>query len=271
MVSILIWIILFISFLVVGILKLFGAQTWGAEKYDLILLISGSLSLLVNLFQSLQKNSLPFYFFTRRRIYKFRNARAKWWLCVRYDGNYELEVVDRFRNFLTDVVKNSSAVHIKLGQSNQVNFIINETLNFYFTYHNRLSNGLTYDFISIELTALEIGYNDAEVKLNREIFPLLEQFSKFFKSENQSYEFHIQFTGMNPFFAIYINHLSPDYVKDFQIHLHVKDYDPNADSVLINKDKIRIVTKSEHSLKELSKDFLLLSPNVKKLIKQGNA
>lgn len=239
----------------------------GTEKTShIIVFISGMLVLLERFFNALQKKSLRLYFLKLRLWHRFRNSKAKWWLAVRFDGDYSQTKVDEFRRFLETDLHNWR-VKMKHFSDQSMNFIVGDSLNFYvdLTFGKHLD--LSYDNVTIELSAIEVGYNNSVQKLNTEIIPLLEGFSQFFKPENQSYDFHIEFEKSNPFFALYINHLKPESVEDFHIHLHVHEYSntEKADAVEIDKDRICVTTGSINALKELAKDFLLLSPTTKRL------
>jgi hypothetical protein len=232
----------------------------------LIGLLTGLVGLSSLTLVSLQKSSLKFYFWTLRRWHKFKNTKTKWRLAVRYDGSYDSELIGQFKN---DLVARQNRLGIKVRNVTNfgINFIVNESLNFYLEHHPRKFTGLDYDFLSLELPKVEVGYNDANNKLTNEIAPWLEECLSFFKPENQSYELQVEFDGSNPFFSAYIKHLKPELVDDFQIRLRAKSDKINsqADSILIDKEKIHITSRSINAMKELAKDFLLFSPQIKKL------
>jgi len=263
MFSIIFWLIIIIVYIGVGLLI-------GNEKVSyIIIFLSGMVVLLINLYNSLQKKSLGLYFWTLRKWHHFKNSKAKWWLLVRYDGHYSSDILNKFKELLMGN-SNNWETKIKNFSIQSIDFIIQDSLNFYAELSFGRHTNLPYDYLTIELSAIEIGYNDSVEKLNTEIIPLLETFTNFFKPENQSFDFHIEFQRSNPFFALYINHLKPESIKDFHVYLHVKEYSvtQKADTVQIDKKKICITTQSTNALKELAKDFLLLSPQVKKLVKQ---
>ena len=185
---------------------------------------------------------------------------------MRYDGDFDFARIDKFRNYLCTFDK-SFEVKIMGYSKGGVNFTINDTLNFYLELHSRQRTNAECDFLSLNLSPIEVGYNDSKSKLDKEIVPLCENFNSYFRARNQSFTLNIQFERSNPFFAIYINHLKPEHIKDFQILLHVKDYSLSLrpDSITIDKKNIYITAGSINALKELAKDFLLLSPNVGKL------
>ena len=265
MISIIIWTIFVLAYLVIWFFKI-GSE----ETSSTIIFISGLLVLLIKLFDSLQKQLLKLYFFKLRIWHWLKNTKAKWWIGVRFDGNYSQDIVSQFREFLLSDDLRSRSIKIKHFSGQRINFLVKDSLNFYADLTLGEHYNLSHDSLTIELSAIEIGYNDSVEKLNTEIIPLLESFSRFFKPNNQSFDFHIEFQKSNPFFALYINHLKPESIEDFNVYLHIDEYSgtQKADTVQINKEKICITTQSTNALKELARDFLLLSPKMKGLSRQ---
>jgi hypothetical protein len=265
MFSIIFWFDIIVAYMVVGILK------FGDENIPyIIIFVSGLTGLLVNLFNALQKKLLGLYFWKLRIWHRVKNSKSKWWLIVRLDGNYSENKVSEFKEFLINNASEKWPTKIRHSSSHDLNFNIKDSLNFYVELTSGKHYNLPYDFLTIELSPIEIGYNDSIEKLNAEIVPLLNAFSQFLKPENQSFDFHIEFQKSNPFFALYINHLKPESIKDFHVYLHVEEYSSTqkADTVQIDKKNICITAQSIDALKELAKDFLLLSPKIKNLARE---
>ena len=238
----------------------------GTSPTMTILVATGFFGLAGKTLASFQKNSLAFYFWTLRILHKLRNTKARWRLLVRYDGQYDSNVITNFRSILLRTKKRAQA-QVKNVTNLGINFIVNESLNFYLELHPRQVTQLDYDFLSLELSKIEVGYNDAKKKLANEITPFIEEHLPFFRPDNQSYELQVEFDGANPFFSAYIRHLKPEAVDHFQIRLRTTKYtvSPHANSIVIEKDRISISAGSVNGIKELATDFLLLSPSTKKL------
>ena len=259
--------ILLVAFFSLGIIELLGQEEF---KYRLlILLLSGFVGLLVDFFTQLQKHNLSFYFWWLRWKNKLRNYKAKWSLFIRFSGKFNEDIIKELEDFILSKEKIKGNKKIIRTTNQSIEFSIDDTIRFEVIYEPESPLDSTVGDISFKLFAFEIGCNDAEEKLNSKIVPLLEIFRDFLRPQKTSYTLDVDFQGRNPFYALYIEHLKPEQIDDFNVNLVIDEYTKGTrgDNVSIKKDKVNIVTSSSNSLALLAKDFIFLSPAIKKLVK----
>lgn len=239
------------------------------QPTNLILILSGFIGMVFSLFKQLYQNSLTFYLYWHKLTNWMRNYPAKWNLAIRFDGTFSTNVIQDVDWFIHNNLNylKKSKTHYKTN--NSINFTVNDTLSFYIDYLPKDFSNYEYDTLDISLHPFEIGCNSSKGKLETEIIPFLTQLQDKFKPDNSSYVLNISFLTQNPFFAVFIAHLSPKLVNSFNINLQIDEYNKTTckDIVTINKDNVIVNANSVYALKELANDFIYLSSHVKQYIR----
>jgi len=266
MIKIIIWGFLLLLYLIIGICQLVRGVF---SISGFIVYFAGFIGLSSTLLKSLTSNSLKVYLWWTRIKNRLRNYSSKWALFARYDGEYNSDIINQFKDFILDDknIRYSKKIYHQTAQS--LDFSIDDSLTFFLEFGSKEVGQNQNDFISLKLSAFEIGCSDAERKLNTQIIPLLEKFQNYLRPLNTFYTMKIDFLGKNPFYAVYIEHLSSDQVDDFRVNLRTVAYSSGdrEDVVIIKKKELIIETTSLQELKELAKDFIFLSPNLTKVMK----
>ncbi len=200
-----------------------------------------------------------------------RNYSAKWQVSIRFDGSFNIEVIDLIKNHIDMLVKSNKRAKLLHKTINSINFSVYDTMNCYVQFESKETNNFSYNTLDIVLSAFEIGTNDSREKLNKEIIPLFSELQQIVRPENTSYVLKISFKKHNPFYTVFISHLKTSQIKTFTVDLLLNEYSncSGNDFVTVNKNNIVINAKNVHALKELSNDFIYLSPNVKKYLKES--
>ncbi len=268
-----IWtIIWFVVCILYAIFSLIQIKSPDFKNTDLVIIITGFFGLLASLLKHLYQSNLSFYLYWIKFKNWFRNYPSKWELNIRFDGNFDDDIVKKLDGFIQsnqNIYDNSKVFH---KTKNSINFSIFSTLNFYLDFQPKHINSLNYDTIDISLSPFEIGSNSSKRKLESQIIPFLSNLQNFLKPDNTSYVLNISFIKDNPFFTLFISHLDPTQINSFNINLHIDAYSKNSckDIVTINKENIIVSANDLHSLKELANDFIFLSTNVKHYLKVAN-
>lgn len=265
-----IWFFVCILYAIFSIMQIYSSDF---KNTDLVIIIVGFFGLLTSLLKHLYQSNLTFYLYWVKFKNWFRNYPSKWELNIRFDGDYNVDVIKRIENFIIsnqNIFRNSKVFH---KTKNSINFSIFSTLNLYLDFQPKHINSFNYDTIDISISPFEIGSNSSKRKLESQIIPFLSNLQSFLKPDNTSYVLNISFLKNNPFFAIFISHLDPTQINSFNINLHIDAYSKNSskDIVTINKENIIVNANDLHSLKELANDFIFLSTNVKNYLKVANS
>jgi hypothetical protein len=260
------WLVIWITYLVVSIIQIAGDSFTTAE---LIKTIAGFLGISSTFLLLLYQNSLTFYFYWTRFKNWFRNHPSKWQLDVRFDGHFQGDPTKRVSELLLQLEKDKVSVKVFHQTVNSINFSVYDTLNFYLTFQPKQFNQFEYDTIDIALAPFEIGCNDSKHKLDTKIIPILNRLQEVLKPDNSSYVLNISFVKGNPFFTVFISHLKTSQVSTFTVNLHLDDYSRGKakDFVTIQKENVVINANDLHSLKQLAYDFIYLSSAAKRYIK----
>lgn len=261
--------ILFIAYLIVGIVDL-SIKHYNGEFVNayLITFVAGVFPFLYVILNILTKNNLKAYFWFTRILNRIKNPTSKWNIIVSYRGKFNSDIIDKFSSHLLKETFISFPVKIMNRTNQSINFVVQDTLNLYLEYENASINNKQEDTIAISFPWFEISCNNSERKLNQEIVPLLDRLNDYFKPESTAYTLNIDFMGKNPFYTVFIDHLKLEQIDDFNVNLNFGKYciGPKKDRVTINKDKIYIMTTNVGNLKELAKDFIFLSPDLSRLL-----
>lgn len=264
-----IWFFICILYVIFSIIQI---NSPGFKNTDLVIIITGFFGLIASLLKHLYQSNLTFYLHWVKFKNWFRNYPSKWELNIRFDGNFDDDIVKKLDGFIQskqNINYNSKIFH---KTWNSINFSIFTTLNFYLDFQPKNINSLNYDTIDISLSPFEIGSNSSKRKLESLIIPFLSNLQNFLKPDNTSYVLNISFIRDNPFFTLFISHLNPEQINSFNINLHIDTYAKSSckDIVTINKENIIVSANDLHSLKELANDFIFLSANVKHYLKIAN-
>lgn len=268
MIMIIIWAVIWIAFVMISILKI---CTTSFELADFIITIGGFIGLSSTLFLVLYQNNLTVYFYWTRIKNWLRNYSAKWQISIRFDGNFNLDVINHIKIYVENIIKSKKKAKILHKNLNSINFSIYDTMNFYVHFEDSQTNNLPYKTLDIVLSSFEIGTNDSRDKLNKEIIPIFSELQQIVKPENTSYVLDISFRKHNPFYTVFISHLKTSQIRTFTVDLLLNEYSNCSinDLVTVNKNNIIINAQNVHALKELSNDFIYLSPNIKKYLKDS--
>ncbi len=255
-----------IIWFILTVVYIFCAFKTYKDISNLPIMIGGFIGLFSSFIFSLYQNNLNFYFYIVKFKNWIKNYATKWQVNIRYDGDFDSDIIGKVQKFLDKKQKEHIPVKIFHKTLNSINFSIYDTLNFYFDFQPQKTSPYEYGIVDISLSAFEIGSNDAKDRINTILVPLLTDFQEMLHPTNCSYVVNIDFNKFNPFYSIYISHLKANQINSFTINLKLKEY-AEKDIVIVQKDKIVINASNLHSLKELSTDFICLSANVKKYIK----
>lgn len=256
--------------LVYGVLLATYLITWiafpdGAHAPENVRKISGLIAIVVGLASALQKVSLRVYFFYRRIALRMNpDSTGKWWFSARFDTEIG---PDEFATFIQGMKKNLPLLSIRLvgfdGTTAQIQ--VEETIILKVDFHSADMSIDGTSHVSLISNTLEVSYGRAKYKIDREISPLLEFFANELRPSNASFELDVQFLKENPFFAVYVANLKPENVHEYKVVLHVdaNNYLKAKEKVEISKTKLHVTADNTRTFKELAKDFVLLSPDLR--------
>jgi len=112
----------------------------------------------------------------------------------------------------------------------------------------------------VESHDLEMSYGNAEKKLDGSIVPILGALKTIVHPVQSSSMFEATFSGTNPFFGFYVEHLKAEQIKHFNIvFTPYVSHDTRADRVTVTAKGIEISSGSNEAFCRLTKAFLLLS------------
>lgn len=264
---IIVWLVVWIIYIIVSFLKYINSPTFDFENF--LITLSGFIGITSTLFLVLYQNSLTFYFYWTRFKNWFRNYSATWQSNIRFDGHFDYDVINKIKIYVESQTKLKHKAKILHKTNSSINFLINDTLNFYVEYESQKTTQLGYDTLDIKLSAFNIGSNDSREKLNKELIPIFEELYKIIRPENASYVLNIKFKKTNPFYTVFVSHLKTSHIKTFTVDLLLDQYSncSSKDIVTVNKENIVINANTIHALKELTNDFIYLSTNLKKYLR----
>lgn len=221
---------------------------------------------------SLSKENLRVYFFMQRlRIRLHSGAITRWWFAARFDGKYSQETIADLIQFMSDRTRFKFPIQIDFQNAREAQVQIDETLIVRLSYDPAEDVPDATAHVTVLSKTIEVSYGYTKTKLATQIIPVLGALKTFLAPENSSYELNVDFTGANPFFAVYVNHLKPQQIGEFKVVLHLDAYSatPRAEKVEISSKSLHLTASSTDSFNKLALDFILLSPDVKMLAPAG--
>jgi len=254
---------LLVLFIATGVYSLYA----GFSTTELAKNLSGGVGLAVAFLHSLSKNSLTVYFWLQRRlIWWHSDALTRWRFDARFDGEFDTDVIRVLVEFLKQPENLKFPVKVDFQGDREAQIEIDGTLVLRLSFESRELSRLRKDHLQITSKTIEVPYGQAKRKINTLIVPILSAAKRCVRPDSDSYELDVDFSGPNPFFAVYIAHLRPRQVGDFRVVLHLDTYVPaRAEKVEISRERLHITALSTDSFVHLAEDFILLSPDLKML------
>ena len=249
--------------------------TRGFSAPSLMAAFGGFIGLSKAFVDSLSKEDLRVYFFMQRlRIRLHSGAITRWWFAARFDGEYSQATIARLIRFMSDRTCFKFPVQIDFQNEREAQVQIDDTLIVRLSYAPAEDVPDATDataHVTVLSKTIEVSYGYTKTKLATQIIPVLGALKSFLAPENSSYELNVDFTGANPFFAVYVNHLKPQQIGEFKVVLHLDTYSatPRAEKVEISSRSLHLTASSTDSFNKLALDFILLSPDVKMLAPAG--
>lgn len=123
--------------------------------------------------------------------------------------------------------------------------------------------------LHIAINNYRVGYRQATRVLRREIVPVLELITETVRATTETYSLRLDFDGgRNPFFGLYLAHLSPGIVSQFHIRLVIND-PASTGTVQISESQLAINTHSWNAMQNLAAEFLAYAPQLRGRLSNG--
>jgi hypothetical protein len=232
--------------------------------------VASFVGLTAALLANASRKSLRIYFiFQRLRIWWHSDAVTKWSIGARFDGDYDTDTLERLLAFLDDSKRFRFPIRIDYREVRRAQVEIDKTFTIMLSvdpegaFANEATDGINGN-LTLNSKTVEVSYGHAKKKLDAQIIPALTAIRDFLNSQNSSYELQVDFDQNNPFFAIYIDHLKPEQIGDFNVVLYPNAYSnlPRPEKAEISRYGVHITSGSTDSLNQLARDFILLSPDL---------
>lgn len=216
-----------------------------------------------------RKNLKIYFMFQRLRIWWHSDAVTRWSIGARFDGDYDAETLVHLLAFLRDGKRFRFPIKVDHSATREAQVEIDKTFTIKLSvdpegaFATDATDGINGNLTLISKT-VEVSYGHAKKKLDGQIIPVLTAIRDFLNPQNSSYELHVDFDKNNPFFAIYIDHLKPEQIGDFNVVLYPNMYSnlPRPEKAEISRYGVHITSGSTDSLNQLARDFILLSPDL---------
>lgn len=232
----------------------------------LVVFATGLLATARTFVQSLAQTSLPVYFFVQRlKLRVASDTTSRWWFAARYDGEWAEDASAAICQTLGKQFR--LPVRIERKSNREITVEVDSTLHVTVTVTPASMSPFGKQHVDVISKTIEVSYGHARKKLDSQIIPFLAEVERILRPDSSSFELNVEFGRDNPFFAVYIAHLSPDQVGDFRVVLHVDANHPSgsAEKVEISRRELHVTALSTMSFKKLAEDFILLSPDTKLL------
>ena len=222
-------------------------------------------------YQLLQKYNLEFYFFTQKLKYKFLPSRsATWHLSTRFESYSTVDIITEIEERM---LRNYQGKIRVLRTSDRERFyIVDQRFNTEISIEPlqesmRLSNDQkATTAIYIHVLNLNVSYGESSLVLEHHLMPLVALVESTISPVDRNYSMTVKFEkNKNPFFGLYVQWLRPKNVDKFQIIISLDDYQ-EKDIVKISEASISITAYSPSAFQAMAKDFLTLSPELKKTL-----
>lgn len=188
------------------------------------------------------RRSPRLYLAVQRARFYLLNTETTWELALQFRGPIEVAKVDSFIQGLLLADPQGAA----LLQSTKERWLIRYrrifTLEFLVSeadgvYSGQLEPSGNPQSVDVTLFEQQVGFRRSKAMLEGSLIPLIEQLRDALHPNSTSYSLRVRFAKGNPFFGMYLEHLAPELVRDFQVEFALPSGEP-GDYVRVDREKM---------------------------------
>ncbi|OIJ07649.1 hypothetical protein BKP35_18365 [Anaerobacillus arseniciselenatis] len=244
--------ILYIPWVVLFILLVSNIIFQSDRLVNNLILYGSWLYLLISFYY---RNSDRFYLFVKRLQMKRKNYDVKWNMQLVYEGDFSEETFELIYDHAKKIYKNTKMVDL----SEYKRLFTIGTLKPEVLIED---NKLTFSFYDQQMS-----YNRAYKIIDKEVGKLFEDLKSVVGGENAEYYIKIVFEDVNPFTGLFLQNVQNENIINYDVRL---SFDNNK--ISINKNYIEFYSLTLSEINEQAKDYLSLSYNpIKNLKEQGSS
>lgn len=209
------------------------------------ILVNGTIILgwLLFAFQLTWNQSERFYMAIKNIWFVIKNPDCIWNMQVEFKGGFDKDIFDKINEVFSTQSKDYKITTI----SNARRLYKVRTL----TYEVVVGSGQ----IRVQIQDLEVSFRRSKVIIQKEIGGLLESLSRVIKEDKCDYYLTIDFEDYNPYFGFFVRRLNANDITTFNVKFKIDD-----EKITINKKSIALHTESLQAFRNLSEEYLALSP-----------
>ncbi len=207
----------------------------------------------------------PRLFLSWNRLrYVVTNAETTWDLNIRMRGDFDPGHVERFVHRLA--LEHPGETEVL--QSGSLRFLMRYRR--LFTVELVLGHGDEHSgewevegskskSLDITLFEQQVSYRRSRRVLEDTLIPLVEQIRNEFSPSSTNYSLRVRFDGTNPFFGLYLQHLRPDLVNEFQFEFKLP-LSQATDHVSVSKTAMVVTSTSIEGFRQGVRAGLAFQP-----------
>ncbi len=190
------------------------------------------------------RNTPRLYLTLQRVWYYLKNADTNWELNLQFRGAFDRERIDAFvRKLIADhssesmlLQESSGRYLIRLNRIFTVEFVLGPA-DRVLTGHGKADGEV--HALDVTMFEQQVGYRRSKKMLEETLIPFIGRLRGDFVPVSSHYALRVKFEGTNPFLGLYLQHLKPEAVKDFQFTFTLPQTAP-GDYVRVDKAKMEV-------------------------------
>jgi len=269
----------FLVFLAVSVVSILVAIILPLKaEQNVITAISTMVSWLITIvtvwilaYQVLREKSLDFYLFTQRmKLRLFSNNSASWSFSAKFECDDDLSAMRNIEQKMLEQYEGN--IRIVKAASHKVIYAIERQFNVEIETDATDSDLREIDVdgaqkaIFIHVQNLRVGYKEGSRIIEKELLPLANLIEMVIQPKRKNYSLSILFDKVeNPYFGLYVEWMRPEAIKRFEVVAVIENYSEKA-TIRVWEEGISLSVNSATTFQTLSKNFLELSPDLKKTL-----
>lgn len=229
------WLRATIAYIVVSVLLVAGFGTDLPTSVGLVILACSAIP-------SIIRRSPKLYLAFQRARFYLLNTETTWELALQFRGPADVDKVSAFIQMLvagdpqgTTLLQSSTKRWLlRYRRIFTLEFLVNESDEI--NSGQALPTGMPAS-VDVTLFEQQVGYRRSKAMLEENLIPLIEQLRDALHPDSSSYALRVRFAQANPFFGMYLEHLAPALVREFQVEFTLPSGGP-GDYVRVDREKM---------------------------------
>lgn len=199
---------------------------------DLVLVVLALMPMII-------KHTPKLHLALAKASFRIKNSAVTWDLNVRYAALTKPLSLDEILAQLA--TRSGEGFTLRYRTESQASATLFRNLTVEISkYHPFDPEGSSELEITLGITPVAIGYRESQVFLDERLVPTLNIVKDLLAPEWVSYTLRVDFGSVNPFFGLYVQQLSLEYVKDFMFEFKVPSI-TNQGTVTVGKQHLTVV------------------------------